>query len=110
MIELTKDDLVQSEGHTSKGDQLKFRSGDTWYKVDSLGYEGYVEAVTSRLLQYSSLENFVKYDTCKIRFEGATYAVFMPPYLQNAERESCQCFISPIFMSVQIGRLQLAFF
>lgn len=48
-------------GSSSKGDQPKWRSGDTWYKADHMGYEGAAEVVVSTLLEKSNVPNFVKY-------------------------------------------------
>ena len=29
---------LKKTGHTSKGDQLKWKIGNTWYKADYMGY------------------------------------------------------------------------
>ena len=47
---------LHKSGHTSKGDQLKWKIDDRWYKADYMGYEGLVEYVVSRLLEKSSLK------------------------------------------------------
>ena len=31
---------LHKSGHTSKGDQLKWKIDDRWYKADYMGYEG----------------------------------------------------------------------
>lgn len=51
---------------SSKGNQEKWRDGDTWYKLDQFGYEALAEAVTSKLLSFSNVESdtpftFVRY-------------------------------------------------
>ena len=40
MIELSEKELFSPFRKSSKGNQLKWRSGDWWYKADYLGYEG----------------------------------------------------------------------
>ena len=32
-------------GHTSKGDQRKWKVGDRWYKADYMGYESLAEVL-----------------------------------------------------------------
>lgn len=39
MIQLTEKDRIIIEGHSSKGNQLKFRRDGYWYKADFLGHE-----------------------------------------------------------------------
>lgn len=38
-------------GHTSKGDQRKWKVGDRWYKVDYMGYESLAEVLVSHFLE-----------------------------------------------------------
>ncbi|MCR5452803.1 MAG: hypothetical protein K6F00_09270, partial [Lachnospiraceae bacterium] len=45
----------------SKGNQPKINIGDSWYKLDFLGYEGASEFVTSELLKHSNVKSFVEY-------------------------------------------------
>ena len=33
---------LHKSGHTSKGDQLKWKIDDRWYKADYMGYEGFI--------------------------------------------------------------------
>lgn len=62
---------VRKTGHTSKGDQLKCRVENTWYKADYMGYEGLSEALVSRLLNNSSLPyRFVQYEPAMIEYHG----------------------------------------
>ena len=42
---------VKKTDHTSKGDQLKWKIGNIWYKSDYMGYEGLSETLVSHLLQ-----------------------------------------------------------
>ena len=64
MIELFDGDIHEEGRQSSKGNQLKWFSGDTWYKADYTGYEGLAEYVVSALLQKSCLaeDDFVRYD------------------------------------------------
>ncbi|MDO5407621.1 MAG: hypothetical protein Q4F28_09865 [Eubacteriales bacterium] len=50
MIDLNQAVRCETAGHSSKGNQLKWRLGDYWYKADYMGYEGLAEVVVSRLL------------------------------------------------------------
>ena len=56
MIQLSASELWENDRRSSKGDQLKWRHGDNWYKADYLGYEGLAECVVSSLLAMSSLD------------------------------------------------------
>ncbi len=56
-------------GHSSKGNQLKWQDGDTWYKADYMGYEGLSETVVSRILQFTDITNFVNYEPVRICYE-----------------------------------------
>lgn len=38
-------------GHTSKGDQRKWKVEDRWYKVDYVGYESLAEVLVSHFLE-----------------------------------------------------------
>lgn len=38
-------------GHTSKGDQRKWKVEDRWYKVDYMGYESLAEVLVSHFLE-----------------------------------------------------------
>lgn len=40
---------LHKSGHTSKGDQLKWKIDDRWYKADYMGYEGLSEVLVSDL-------------------------------------------------------------
>ena len=39
---------VHKTGHTSKGDQRKWKIGDNWYKADYMGYESLSEILRIR--------------------------------------------------------------
>lgn len=62
---------LHKTGHTSKGDQRKWRIDDFWYKADYMGYEGLSEALISRLLKRSKVSwGFVNYDSIIIEYHG----------------------------------------
>lgn len=71
MIELFDELKREDNRQSSKGNQLKWFDGDVWYKADYTGYEGLVEYVVSRLLQYSNLkpEQYIIYDTEEIHYK-----------------------------------------
>ena len=69
-IELDYAGQVERKGHTSKGDQPKWRVGETWYKADHMGYETLAEVAASRLLQKSAVSDFVVYEPIQIQVEG----------------------------------------
>lgn len=60
---------------SSAGNQMKFRSGNLWYKVDFLGYEGLSEYVISSLLSFSNLchGEYVNYELTEISREGESW-------------------------------------
>ena len=45
----------------SKGNQTKYRIGNTWLKEDYLGYEAASEYLCSQILEYSNVQDFVRY-------------------------------------------------
>lgn len=62
---------VHKTGHTSKGDQRKWKIEDVWYKADYMGYEGLAEVLISNLLKKSSMRYpFVPYELVKIDYNG----------------------------------------
>ena len=68
-IELNTGCQVERSGHTSKGNQPKWQIDDTWYKADYMGYESLSEVVVSRMLNRSTLDNFVTYEPIIIKTE-----------------------------------------
>lgn len=50
IIDFTGQENIRSEGHTSKGDQPKWKQAGNWYKADHMGYEALSEIIVSRLL------------------------------------------------------------
>lgn len=71
MVELTDENLKNFERHSSKGNQLKFKSNDLWYKADYTGYEGLSEFLISKALTKSNLkaDEFVVYEPEQIKYK-----------------------------------------
>jgi len=74
MIELFEQQIMQTDRHSSKGNQLKWEKYGLWYKADYTGYEGLAEYVVSRLLEYSNLDEreYVKYRIEEIEYKNRT--------------------------------------
>ena len=72
MIELFEQNIKQNDRQSSKGNQLKWKNDDIWYKADHTGYEGLSEYVISHLLTKSSLEKkeFVLYNPIQIKYKN----------------------------------------
>ncbi len=66
----------ETAGHSSKGNQLKWKVGDDWYKADYMGYEGLAEVAVSRLLKSSNRKDteFVRYEPVQIFYGNRWYA------------------------------------
>lgn len=65
---------LHKSGHTSKGDQLKWKIDDRWYKADYMGYEGLSEVLVSDLLQKSTCPfSFVEYEVAVIEYNGKIF-------------------------------------
>ncbi len=60
IIDLDNLDPVEGIAHSSKGNQLKWHIGDTWYKADGLGYEGLSEVVSSEFFKLSDIKETFK--------------------------------------------------
>ena len=72
MVELFEGNLRDESG-SSKGNQLKWLSGEYWYKADYAGYEGLSEYVCSEILRkFTTLDSdeVVEYSTTKIRYKS----------------------------------------
>lgn len=72
MLKLNFDNTEREivEGHSSKGNQPKWRMNEKWYKADHMGYEALSEILISRLLKYSNADSYVSYDEVKISYDG----------------------------------------
>ncbi len=71
MIELFEQELKSFERHSSKGNQLKWKCDNIWYKADYAGYESLAEYVVSGLLKKSSLksEEYVRYGLDQAKYK-----------------------------------------
>ena len=70
IVDFTDVDRIAREGHTSKGDQPKWKRANNWYKADHMGYEALSEIIVSRLLSWADADNFVLYHPVLIRHSG----------------------------------------
>ena len=75
MVELFEQEIKTNDRQSSKGNQLKWFSRDTWYKADYTGYEGLAEYIISNLLQYSTLDKkeYVLYETEELSYKYQHY-------------------------------------
>lgn len=63
----------ETQGHSSKGNQLKWKQEDYWYKADHMGYEGLSEVLVSRLMRFSNIDHYVEYEPARIEYKGKVY-------------------------------------
>lgn len=69
-INLDNYEPILTFGHTSKGDQRKWKINDFWYKADYMGYESLSEVLISALLQKSKINySFVRYQFVQIEYK-----------------------------------------
>ena len=59
--------------HSSKGNQLKWKYENNWYKADHMGYEGLSEVIVSQFLSYSNVIDYVKYTPAQIKYREENY-------------------------------------
>ena len=64
---------IETSGHTSRGNQLKWRQGHWWYKADAFGYESLAETMVSRLLQEAGHTGHVRYEPVTVSWNGRLY-------------------------------------
>ncbi|MBQ4059725.1 MAG: hypothetical protein IJD40_12480 [Lachnospiraceae bacterium] len=64
-IHIGQEYAVNIDG-TSDGTQDKYYKDGIWYKTDRFGGEGFNEYVASRILECTSIQNFVKYEEVEI--------------------------------------------
>ncbi|MDE6601729.1 MAG: hypothetical protein K2K90_06140 [Lachnospiraceae bacterium] len=109
MVTLFEGYAGETRRQSSKGNQLKWYSGEKWYKADYTGYEGLAEYMVSRLLQMSTMdrETFLLYDTVKIRYGEAVFLGcesdhFQPPgwHLITLERLFFQHYGESLYESI----------
>lgn len=58
---------------TSKGNQIKMKVDNIWYKMDYLGYEGLAEYLSSNLLASTNIKDYVRYDMTEMVLNGKVY-------------------------------------
>lgn len=68
-IQLPEDLMIETTGHSSKGNQPKWLYRNKYYKADHMGYEGLSEVLISRLLGKTNIENYVRYEPVKIEWD-----------------------------------------
>ncbi len=76
MIELINMDeclLHETQGHSSKGNQLKWKHDGYWFKADHMGYEGLAEIIISNLLHLSNVAVYVEYEPARIQYKSKIY-------------------------------------
>ena len=75
MVQLFEQDVQLPYAQSSKGNQLKWRNQDVWYKADYTGYEGLSEYLVSKLFRYSDLDvsEYVDYDIETIQYRDTVY-------------------------------------
>ena len=69
---------------SSKGNQEKWRDGESWYKLDQFGYEALSETLISTLLERSGIETgtpftFVRYRMERVQVHGHQRTVCVSP-------------------------------
>ena len=94
MIELHEFELQENTGHSSKGNQLKWKKENIWHKADYAGYEGLAEATASWLLTHSSLSKhaFVTYQTEQIHYKSNTFLGYSSGTKDIESHSSCSNF------------------
>lgn len=64
---------VETAGHTSRGNQLKWFQDGWWYKADAFGYEGLAETMVTRLLRETVWTGYVCYEPVTVMWNGRLY-------------------------------------
>lgn len=75
MVELFECDVLENEYQSSKGNQLKWKNNNHWYKADYSGYEGLAEYLVSSLLEYSTLstKEYTAYQVEEISYKRSVF-------------------------------------
>lgn len=68
-IIFTNQKQYMETGHSSKGNQLKWRDDIWWYKADQMGYESLAETVVSHILSFSNIDNHVMYEPVQFMYQ-----------------------------------------
>lgn len=66
-------DSIETSGHTSKGNQLKWYQDGWWYKADAFGYESLAETLVTRLLKETDWTDYVRYEPVTVDWNGRLY-------------------------------------
>ena len=76
MVQLFENEFKKFDRKSSKGNQLKWRKNDIWYKADAVGYEGLSEYICSILINFSNLQEkeFVLYETEELFYKHQRYS------------------------------------
>ena len=64
---------VETAGHTSRGNQLKWFQDGWWYKADAFGSEGLAETMVTRLLRETLWTGYVCYEPVTVMWKGRLY-------------------------------------
>lgn len=73
-VNFTSYSPLHKTGHTSKGDQNKWKIDNIWYKADYMGYESLSEVLVSSFLQKSNCPfPFVVYEPVAIEYGGKIF-------------------------------------
>ena len=86
-VEISKDYIVTGAGHSSLGNQLKWKQEGYWYKADMLGFESLAEAVVSHLMKHSNIGQFIEYEPVTIIYEGQQYRGCRSPEFKQEKEE-----------------------
>ena len=70
---MRQENILTGIGHSSKGNQMKWKQDGYWYKADQFGYESLSEVVTSRLLEMSTIEDVTSYRLATIIYREKEY-------------------------------------
>ena len=70
---ISKEPDIFTQNSSSKGNQLKWRIGQEWFKVDGLGYESLSEVVISGLLKKSTVTDYVEYEYETVLYGNVSY-------------------------------------
>lgn len=68
-IQLPEELMIETTGHSSKGNQPKWLFRNKYYKADHMGYEGLSEVLISSLLEKTNIDNFVRYEPVVIEWD-----------------------------------------
>lgn len=79
------DNITIGMEHSSKGNQMKWKQDDYWYKADQFGYESLAEVVTSHLLEKSNISTATKYYPAALSYNEQDYRGC---YSKNFRRET----------------------